>query len=60
MKTRWIVRNAVLTPAAGNGIWSRHWSRLAALRSRRRILEFRHGSGCYVLPVGGLIVCKDQ
>lgn len=58
LRARWIVRNAILTPSAGNGEWTRHATRLAAIRSRRLILEFKYKSGFYAIPTGGLIVCR--
>ena len=57
--SRWIVRNAVLLPEAGNGIWSRHRTLLGALWTRRQILGGLYRSGFYRIPAGGLKVMRD-
>jgi hypothetical protein len=58
--SRWIVRNAVQTPECGNGVWTRHLTWSGARHSRWRILTFRHGSGHYAIPSGGLVVVRSS
>lgn len=60
---RYHVRNAVLTPKGGNGIWSRHRTWLGARYTLREIEAYRF-NGCtpdkphYLLPEGGLTIIR--
>lgn len=56
VEAAWIVRNAVQTPECGNGIWSRHTTRLDALATLADIKSGRWRHSRYKMPEGGLVV----
>lgn len=59
-KPRWIVRNAILTPECGNGVWSYHRTWIGARHTLVQILSFKWRTGFYTIPAGGLIVTRAK
>lgn len=58
---RWMVRNAILGPRDGNGVWSWNFTRLGALRAKHQIDTGQFGhhiKGFYTMPEGGVTVMR--